>query len=103
MAREFSKKFYKGKAWLKQRDYIYKRDKGLCQDCLEKGKITPGIEVHHIKHLTPDNINNPDITLSDDNLTLLCKECHHRRHTPKREVTREGLMFNDRGELVNEM
>ena len=49
MAREFSRAFYKSKAWKETRDYIFIRDKGLCQDCLEKGKITPGKEVHHIK------------------------------------------------------
>ena len=101
MAREFSKSFYKSKAWKKVREYIFERDKGLCQDCLEKGKLTPGQEVHHIKFLTPDNINNTEITLNESNLILLCKECHHNRHN-NRQAIREGLKFNEFGELIEE-
>lgn len=101
MAREFSKAFYKSKAWKKLREYIFSRDNGLCQDCLKDGKITPGEEVHHIEFLTPTNINNPDITLGENNLILLCKSCHHNRHN-KRKSTREGFKFNERGELIYE-
>lgn len=99
MTKEFSKAFYKSKAWKETRGYIFIRDKGLCQDCLDKGIITPGKEVHHIEHLKPDNMNDMSITLGADNLRLLCKECHHKRHNNK-EATEEGLVFNERGELV---
>lgn len=101
MAREFSKAFYKSKAWKKTREYVYKRDKGLCQDCLEKGKITAGEEVHHKVFLSLENINDTSITLGEDNLILLCKECHSKRHH-KKEITKEGLRFNDKGELIYE-
>lgn len=94
MAREFAKSFYKSKAWKKIRDYIFNKYHGLCVDC---GK--PGQEVHHKEFLTPENINDPYITLGEDNLILLCKECHHRKHN-KKESTREDLIFNESGELV---
>ena len=100
MAREFSKTFYKSKAWKETREYIYIRDKGLCQDCLARGIVNPGKEVHHKTFLTPDNINDTSITLGADNLILLCKECHYKRHNSK-DITREGLFFNESGELVN--
>lgn len=99
MAREFSRAFYKGKAWKETREYIFIRDKGLCQDCLDKGIVKPGKEVHHIEYLTPENINNLNIALGEDNLRLLCKECHHRRHN-KNECVNDGLMFNEYGELM---
>lgn len=76
----FARKFYKGKAWQSVRDYVMSRDARLCQDCLKQGKITTAEEVHHIVEITPDNINNPDITLNPDNLVSLCKECHAARH-----------------------
>lgn len=76
----FARKFYKGKAWQSVRDYVMSRDARLCQDCLKKGKITTAEEVHHIVEITPDNINDPDITLNPDNLVSLCKECHAARH-----------------------
>lgn len=99
IAKEFSKAFYKSAAWRETREYIYNRDKGLCQDCLAKGIVAPGQEVHHIKFLDPNNMNNIDITLGADNLRLLCKECHHNRHN-KRKSTDEGLVFNEYGELI---
>ena len=102
MAREFSKAFYKSTEWKKARDYIFKRDNGLCQDCLKKSKLVPGKEVHHIEFLTPLNITDPDVTLNESNLILLCKECHHNRHNNKRSV-REGLRFNEYGELIEDM
>lgn len=44
----------------------------------------PGAIVHHKEHLTPQNINDPDITLSEDNLELLCLRRNDRRkHLPK--------------------
>lgn len=99
VAKEFSRTFYKSKAWKETREYIFIRDKGLCQDCLERGTVTPGKEVHHIKHLEPSNMDIPSITLGADNLRLLCKECHSNRHRRK-DTTREGLVFNERGELI---
>lgn len=94
MAREFSKSFYKSTAWKKMRDYIFTKYHGLCVDC---GK--PGQEVHHKEFLTPENINNPYITLGEGNLILLCKDCHHRRHN-KRKNTREDLKFDENGNLI---
>lgn len=86
MAQEWSRAFYNSGAWKACRD-SYKRSKGgLCEDCLKKGIITAGAEVHHIVPLTPDNIGNPSVTLSWSNLALLCKDCHAKRHAkePKR-------------------
>ena len=72
--------FYKSQQWKHCRDYILKRDKGLCQDCLKKGRLTPAEEVHHITPLTPENITDPSITLNEENLISLCRECHKARH-----------------------
>lgn len=94
MAREFSRSFYKSKAWKKCREYIYNKYHGLCVEC---GK--PGEEVHHITWLSPDNINDVSITLGEDNLILLCRNCHMNKHR-KIEVTKSGLTFNENGELI---
>lgn len=94
MAREFSKPFYRSKEWKKIREYIFNKHHGLCADCGKAGE-----EVHHKIFLTPDNINNPDITTGEKNLVLLCKDCHALRHR-KIETTRQGLVFNEMGELV---
>ena len=68
----------------------------LCEDCLERGEITPGEIVHHKIPLTPENINNPDIALSWDNLRLLCRRCHgarHRKNKQRYEINSDGNIF----------
>ena len=36
--------------------------------------------VHHKVHLNSKNIFNPNITISFDNLELLCQDCHNKEH-----------------------
>lgn len=91
---EYAKRFYLSKAWRETRAYIIKRDMGLCVRCGKPGEI-----VHHKEHITPQNINNPAITLSEDNLETLCRECHAIEHQGE-AVTAAGLMFDDKGNLV---
>lgn len=107
MAREFAKKFYHSKEWLKTRDIVFERDKGLCQKCLrDKGEAVPGEEVHHKIWLRPSNINNPDITLNIDNLELLCKDCHigiHKSAAHKKEhhkmICNNGVYIGEDGDM----
>ena len=80
MAREFSRGFYKSAAWKACRDSYWRQKGGLCEDCLERGQITPGEEVHHVEELTPDNINDPSVALNWSNLQCVCRECHAAAH-----------------------
>ena len=75
MARAFAKAFYNSKEWKVVREYVLKRDNYLCTKC-----DNPAEEVHHIKHLTPENITDINITLNPDNLICLCKDCHFAIH-----------------------
>lgn len=54
--------------------------RGLCEECLKKGLITPAEIVHHKIHLNGDNINDPNITLNWDNLEAVCRKCHAEIH-----------------------
>lgn len=72
----------------------------MCERCSKKGLFNPGVELHHKIYLTPDNINDPYITLNWDNLELLCASCHSVEHMSKYSSTREDVMFNERGELI---
>ena len=92
--RDFAKAFYLSKEWRKARAYIFDRDAGLCVRCGELGEI-----VHHKEHLTPENISNPEIALSEDNLELLCRECHALAHAGE-PATDSGLTFDDEGNVV---
>lgn len=94
MARDFAKKFYKSKAWKAVRELVFNEAHGICEKCGELGE-----EVHHKIWLTPNNINDYDITLGRDNLQLLCKNCHINTHRHKTS-TKEGLMFDSNGQLI---
>lgn len=72
--------FYHTEAWHRVRDYVWKRDSGLCQDCASKGIVKAGVDVHHIIPLTKKNVKDESIALNPQNLILLCKECHNERH-----------------------
>ena len=98
MAKEFAKKFYKSTAWIKCRNSYIKSVHGLCERC-EK----PGYIVHHKIHLNPNNINDSNVTLNHNNLEYLCLDCHNKHHDferEKKQITRSGFKFNDKGELV---
>ena len=95
MARDFSKKFYNSKEWIKCREAFKQSKYGICERC-----GMPGEEVHHKIYLTPDNINNPYITLNWDNLELLCSSCHSKEHNSKYESLREDVQFDKNGDLV---
>lgn len=83
--REFAEQFYKSKTWQKCRAAYIASQGGLCELCRKRGLIVPGNTVHHIVHITPDNINDPSVTLDFNNLELLCRDCHAAVHsTPDR-------------------
>ena len=92
--REFAKEFYLSKEWRAAREYIFRRDSGLCVKCGGVGEI-----VHHKEHLTPENINDPFVTLAEENLELLCRDCHGAEHATDSPTGRE-LMFDAFGNLV---
>ena len=99
MARDFAKSFYNSKEWINTRDYVLRRDKYLCR-C---GR--PATEVHHIIHLSPQNIGDVTITMNPDNLISLCRDCHFEEHKGEygkgREVKENNpYIFDENGMLV---
>lgn len=89
----YAEKFYKSDTWEKTRDAYASSVGGLCERCLQKGLFVPGEIVHHKTHITPDNINDPDITLNWDNLLYVCRNCHadiHRKNTRRYKVDSNG-------------
>ncbi len=103
MAREFARRFYNSKEWKKCREsFIADRvviDGGLCERCAKQGLLVLGEEVHHRKHISPENISNADITLNHKNLELLCQSCHSIHHNRMQEE-RKGLSFDAYGRPV---
>lgn len=85
MATEWATRFYTTIHWIRCRDGYRKYRRGLCEECLKKGIIKAGTEVHHKIPLTIDNVRDPNIALNWDNLSLLCPECHQEIHRQLRE------------------
>lgn len=102
MARIFAKKFYKSKQWQGVREYIVRRDKYMCKQC----GSPKDLEVHHIEWLNEGNILNPEITLNENNLITLCRDCHFRVHEAKRiqgmkqEDIAEEYCFDSEGNVI---
>lgn len=95
--REFSSKFYKSALWRKCRQqYIDSRiiiDGGLCETCHSR----LGYIVHHKTWITPENINDPNVTLNQDNLKYDCLVCHNKE-SEKEEQPK--YIFTDNGDVV---
>lgn len=90
----WAKTFYKSRSWRDCRDAYFTSQHGLCERCSQPGKI-----VHHKIWLTPENINNPNISLNFEHLELLCQTCHNQEHTSG-AVTVDGLRFDESGNLI---
>lgn len=76
--------FYKTRNWRNLRAAVYARSGGLCELCKAEGKITAGEIVHHIEHLNEANVDDADIALNEDNLMLVCRDCHAKLHSGRR-------------------
>lgn len=77
-------RFYTTQTWRKCRASFLKEKSGLCELCLSQGLIEPAVHVHHKKPITPDNLDNPEITLNHRNLMALCEEHHQEQHRKRR-------------------
>lgn len=93
MAKDYSKAFYNSTPWRKLRKYIQEKNNYTCDECGGYGD-----QVHHIQEITPENINDPNITLNENNLQLLCESCHNKKRRIFSDVN-EGLFFDAHGDL----
>ncbi|WP_270441352.1 HNH endonuclease [Acidaminococcus provencensis] len=96
MAREFSKRFYNSKAWNDLAKLIREQRHYICDRCGKPGAT----QVHHIIELTPDNINDPSVSLNPRNLQLLCHECHNAIHGRFREAGGRSYTYDSTGHVV---
>lgn len=78
--KDFAAAFYKSRRWQACRAAYLRSVGGLCERCLRKGLYRPAVIVHHKVYITPETIDNPDITLSWSNLEAVCRECHEDEH-----------------------
>lgn len=74
------KAFYNSKEWKRCRESYLARVGGLCERCEKTGIIRPAKIVHHKEYIDIDNITDPMILLSFDNLEAVCQTCHNNEH-----------------------
>lgn len=86
-------RFYRSDTWKVARAIKIANACGVCEEC---GAI--GTEVHHIVHLTPENVTDPSVATNQENLKLLCNECHNKAHG--RFEGRREYYFDDEGNLI---
>ncbi len=92
--KEYSKSFYESTSLKKCRESYLSSQQYICERCNDIAKL-----VHHKEYITPNNINDLDITLSFDNLEALCQECHNKEHHQKNN-TELIYFFDERGNLI---
>jgi len=81
-------RFYKSIPWKIAREIKIREVNGKCERCGALGE-----EVHHVVRLTIQNVIDPTISLNQENLEFLCKDCHnkeHNRFTKEKEFNSDG-------------
>ena len=86
-------RFYRSDAWKIARAIKIANVCGVCEEC---GAV--GTEVHHIIYLTPENVTDPSVATNQENLKLLCNECHNKVHG--RFEGRREYYFDEEGNLI---
>ena len=81
--KKYAETFYSSKQWQQVRALARQRAGGLCEYCAKAGRITPAEVIHHVIPITPENINDPAVTVNMDNLVALCADCHAAVHHEK--------------------
>lgn len=73
-----------GWQWQKLRERILRRDNGLCQPCLEAGRVSAA---SHVDHKTPKSRGGTD---ADENLQAICVTCHKAKTDREKNDGRRG-------------
>lgn len=106
------KDFYNSKVWKNVKKSIWLKQNLLCNRChrpvyvdgisewIPKEQRRTGI-VHHIEYLNDSNIYDDNVTINEENLEGICKDCHEKEHHQD-IATRKGYKFDIQGNLICE-
>lgn len=78
--RELRHKYYNTTEWKKLRE-AYLKQHPVCEECLNKGKVTPAEDIHHRISPFKNGECNKALLLDYNNLMSLCKKCHNMIHS----------------------
>jgi len=74
------KSFYASDAWTTLRLQLINERGNKCELCKEVIPKSRDIIGHHIKELTPENVNDYMISLNPENIEIICFDCHNKEH-----------------------
>lgn len=81
MPQPWAKKFYNSKQWRELRERLISEADFQCAECGERYlKDSAQLIGHHIKELTPENVQDANIALNPANIKIICRRCHDKEH-----------------------
>ena len=95
----WAEQFYNSDAWRTCRETFLQSKDYLCERCSTPHDPVAAKIAHHKIYLTKQNINDPYIALSWDNLEALCQDCHNKEH--HRSTRKKRYAFDEQGNLVS--
>lgn len=95
----WAESFYNSEAWRQCRETFLESKGGLCERCSTPDNPVLAKIAHHKTYLTAQNINDPYISLSWDNLEALCQDCHNKEH--HRSKAKIKYKFGEDGEIIS--
>lgn len=108
MAKPWAVGFYHSGAWRRAQSSYMRApvDVGgrtcppyMCERCFERGMLVPAEIVHHRKWLTPENITDPEVSLSFSNLMRVCRDCHAAIHSGESSFE-PRVAFDENGRVM---
>lgn len=94
----WAEQFYNSEAWRSCRDAFLQSKGYLCERCSTPHNPVAAKIAHHKTYLTKQNVNDPYIALSWDNLEALCQDCHNKEHHKSKRKKRYS--FDENGNVI---
>ncbi len=93
----YAESFYKSTAWREARESYLISQNYICEQCGEVANT-----VHHKQYITPQNIDDQEITLSHKNFMAVCESCHNKIHktTSDKPKLPRRYKVNELGEVL---
>ena len=92
-------KLLNSKRWQEVKVIVWRRAEGLCERCKAEGRLTPGVDCHHILPVEgAKTLDGPDgmeaRCYNPNNCQLLCVPCHIKVHQEARSHTKAEVKAN---------
>ena len=73
---------YQSQKWQRLRA-AYLAEHPTCEQCLAEGRVTPAMDVHHVRSFmsTNDPFERAALAFDYNNLRALCRACHTKEHS----------------------